>query len=184
MTNTKFSKMIKDEIDKYFIQVYGSIEEYSIKALKHFKSKIELENLLSETYLYIIKNADKIEDKNVLESFCKQFIKNSIRWTNSELNRSMNYKLELVALETIEYKTVDSHDFDFSRYKMLCFEFFKSLTNYEKRLFNIWFNLEKKSGKDISSYLKISLSLSYKTIKECKVIEERFKSFILSKYNL
>lgn len=177
-------KMTKQQLDKNFVLIYDSIYEYSTKALKHFRSKIEIDHLLSETYLYVLKNINRIYDIQDVESFSKTFIKNSIRWTNSEINRTLHQKIEFTNLDVVEYCITDSDNLDFSKYNILYLRFVKSLTNYEKRLFNIWFNLEIKNGKDLSTYLNISLSLSYRTIKECKMIEKKFKSFILTNYNL
>lgn len=177
MQNLK-TEMKKEEIDNGFVEIYGSISNYSIKALKHFRSRIELDVLLSETYIYIVKNQEKITTLPILESFCKNFIKNSIVWSNSEINRNyrkyeLNYYVELM-----DYHANCSVEPDYSKADELMNNFCRGLSNYEKRLFNIWFNLDKKSGKEISEYLDISLSLSYKTIKECKIIQERFRQFI------
>ena len=181
MENSEIKAMNKQEIDECFVILYVSISEYSIKALKHFRSKIDLDVLLSETYIYVERNKDKIYSLSILESFCKNFIKKSITWSNSELNRKHRKNDLFYSVELMDYHAKCSIEPDYSRVDELTSEFHKGLTNYERRLFNIWFNLEKKTGKEISQYLNISLSLSYRTIKECKVIQDKFRQFIVNK---
>ncbi len=174
--------MTKQDLDKCFIQIYSSLKEYSIKAIKFFKSQIELEHLLSETYIYVESRKEIISDIFVLESFCKYFIKTSIKWKNSQINRANRKNIPLTGLEIVDYKFYIHNAPDYEIYLGIKDDFYKQLNNYDRRLFNIYFNLEMKSGKEIARYLNISLSLSYRTIKECKDIENRFKIYILSKY--
>lgn len=173
--------MTKNQLDKDFIKIYSSIDEYATKAIKFFRSNIEKEYLLSEAYIYVEERKMLISNINILESFCKNFIKKSIIWKNSKINRELKKQIPFSDLESISYRYTTTNDPNYDEYLDLLTEFNKNLSPYDKRLFNIWFHLELKTGKKISEYLKISLSLSYRTIKECKEIEERFKNYILIK---
>ncbi len=173
--------MTKSQLDRDFVTIYKSIDEYASKAIKFFRSNIEKEYLLSETYIYVEERKSIIDNIRTLESFCKNYIKKSIIWKNSKVNRELKKQVPYSDLESISYRYTNTNDPNYENYIELLNDFCRNLNQYDKRLFNIWFNLELKTGKKIAEYLNISLSLSYKTIKECKEIEERFKNYILIK---
>jgi predicted DNA-binding protein YlxM (UPF0122 family) len=57
-------------------------------------------------------------------------------------------------------------------------EFRDSLSTYDRRLFNIWWDLDLRKGREIAEHLDISISGAYNIIKECKGIDYRLENFI------
>lgn len=176
--------MTKNQLDKDFVIIYNSIDKYATKAIKFFRSNVEKEYLLSETYIYVEERKEMIRTISELESFCKNFIKKSLIWKNSKIHRELKKQVPYTDLEVVAYKCYTTTEPNYQNYEAILNSFIKTLNPYERRLFNIWFNLELKTGKQISEYLSISLSLSYRTIKECKTIEDRFKNYIINKSTL
>ena len=168
--------MIKTDLDKYFIDAYKEIELYAIKAINLNKRNVDIVTVMNECYLYLLTKILELKTDKCVISYSKTWIKNNLLWHNSPLlRRELSRHGHLELIEEITYDGVLTPEINYDAIKM---GFFNSLSHYDKRLFNIYFNLELQKGREIADYLDISLSGAYLIKNECKQLEDRYRNYI------
>lgn len=73
-------------LKKEFSLIYNELLEITKRLLSKYENKSEAVNVVSETYIYLFENINKIEKVENVKIFSLKFIKSSIIWKNSTLN--------------------------------------------------------------------------------------------------
>lgn len=175
--------MNKQQLDKIFSTEYENIYLYANNCIKFNKLNYDPSDIVTESYLYVLNLIQNINEDTQVISYSKTFIKNQCKWNNGKYrrdNRICNIDIDLFKnLFYEESNLIDNLDSNINiDYASILEKIFSCLTSYEKRLYNIYFILKLNKGREIAEYLDISISGSYKVIKECKVLEVKIKSLI------
>lgn len=167
--------MTNEQLNHYYTKNYDNLTDYSIKAIKHFRRKLDTTWVLSECYLYLVDNINLLKNESDVQSFSKNWIKTNLKWKTTPIVRSsqVNNNSEDILFF---YSTTDTPDSSDILTKIESFR--DTLNTYDRRLFNIWWDLDLRKGKDIAEYLDISISGAYNIIRECKELDIRLEIFI------
>lgn len=162
-------------LNSHFTKNYYDLLEYTEKAIVALKRNVDSATMLSEAYLHIYKCSSELKSEADVVSYSKNFIKMSLRWSNSPVIRNERAIFIDCHKRTPEQDNLEPHpDIE---------EWIKNwegtLKNEEARLWNIWYHKNLRKGREISEYLDISISGSYSLIKECKLLEARLRDHIL-----
>jgi len=166
-------QMSKNQLNHYFTKNYDNISLYGIKAIKKLKRNIDISWLMSECYLYLYESINELNSERDVVSWSKNWIKTNLKWTTTPLMRQTKMKGITDTGELPHYIESDNYITD-----ELMINFKDTLSTYDKRLFNIWWDLDLRKGKDIAEYLNISMTGAYNIIKECKEIDFRLEKYI------
>lgn len=170
--------LTKDQLDYEFTAIYAVLEDFATNTIRYTKRNIDLYVVINECYLYLHSKMENLFCKEDVVAYAKTWIRNNLLWTNSPLLRQeLPKKNQLEALDHIIPSQLNYSGQHVDVIKMQDM-FYMTLSSYDKRLFNIYFNLNKQTGKDVAKYLDISVSSAYNLIKECKVIEQKYVHFI------
>lgn len=164
----------KNELKSTFSKKYSSIREYASKAVWALSNNVEVDDLISECYLYVWDRAEEIKDSQTLEAWSKNYIKMSLHWNNTPVNRMVRKE----NVEIFEYDQPVSNPTNFDNLEEETRKFEDTLTSLEKRLFNIYYTLDLRTGDAIAKHLGISRTSGYNLIPQCKEIENRFKKHL------
>lgn len=167
--------MTNEKLNHLFSKNYDNLTDYGIKAIKHFRRKLDTTWVLSECYLYLVDNINLLVDESDIQSFSKNWIKTNLRWKTTPIVRSSQINNNSDDI-LFFYSTTDTPDSSDILTKIE--DFRDSLNTYDRRLFNIWWDLDLRKGKDIAKYLDISISGAYNIIKECKELDIRLEIYI------
>lgn len=170
--------MTQDLLSKIFNLNYPSFKEYSIKASKIMKGNPQIETLLSECYIYLDDKRHQLNDEADVVSWGKTWIKNNLRWGNSNYYKLENGRSNHIEFEDWDIPTTDTIDGD--TIEKLMNTYYDKLNNHNKRLFSIYTLKGIRKGKDVATHLNISISGAYGIINECKEVEDKFKLWIIS----
>lgn len=165
--------MTEKDLATEFTLLYQDLAVYTKKALWALHSKLELNDVLSECYLYCHSARHQVSELNPLEGIAKNWIRQNIIWTNSPLK-----KLSISDAPTHK-DTPMCPDLDVAE-SIAGWE--HTLTQYERRLWDIWHTKGLRRGKEVSGYLDISLSSAYLVLKECRALEARLYTHITKFY--
>jgi hypothetical protein len=162
-------------INTHFTNNYSDLLEYTEKAIVALKRNVDSATMLSEAYLHIYKCSADLKSEADVVSYSKNFVKMSLRWSNSPVIRNERAILIDCHKRFPEQDHLEPHpDIE---------EWIKNwegtLKNEEARLWNIWYHKNLRKGREISEYLDISISGSYTLIKECRLLEERLRDYLL-----
>ena len=163
------------QLDREFLILYPNFETYASKAIRSLHSQADLSAVLAECYLHLRKCEPQIKSISDLEAFGKNWIKQNLKWHSSPLNK----QYRSLKFEEISENLPDTnfHLEIFLEEKTR--EFHSSLTAYEQRLWSIYFEKHKISGRLISEHLDMSLSTGYTVLRECKDLSNRYREFLL-----
>lgn len=171
------TSLSQNEINDCISRHFQEIREYTEKAIHALKRNIDATTLISEGYLHIHKCRSDLHTEADVISYYKNFIKMNLRWSNSPIIRNERAIL-------IDYSKKDL-DLSFDTPPQETQEWIKSwestLKNEEARLWNIWYHRNLRKGREIAEHLDISISGSYSLIKECKLLEQDLRNYILKK---
>lgn len=170
--------MTQPALNRTFNEIYKDLETYTSKAIYSLNRAVDKHSIISECYLYVDDKRNEIDTKEELIAYSKTFIKNNLRWSNSPFNRRELTKTNHVEIEDWMFQSDSIFDYDMIKHKIE--EFQQTLSAYDKRLFNIYFNLDLRKGKEVAKYLNISVSGAYMVINECKEVEQKFRKWILN----
>lgn len=165
------------QLNEEFTRHYQDLLEYTEKAISALKRPIDATTMLSESYLHLHKCAHEITDASKMVSYCKNFIKMNLKWSNSPVLRS-----ERTILIDMTRAQQDTYDVD-PRAEEWIREWESNLKNIERRLWSLWYHQDLKKGREFSEHLNISISGSYAYIRQCKELEKNLRDFIISKMN-
>jgi len=166
--------MTTQQLNDEFTRLYSTLEDYARKALSYFRSPVDLSAVLSECYLHVRRFETEIQNSSQLEAYCKHWIKQNLRWKTSPLSKpyySTHQELQDVYRDT----TFQFEEFLLRRNT----EFLQTLSPYQQRLWSIYFEKHKVSGRLIAEHLKMSLSTGYVVLRECKEISQKYREFLL-----
>ena len=171
------SKMSASDLSREFSKNFQDIETYTKKLINYLGKPIDSAWILSECYLYLHSNLDGLDTPRTMISYAKNWIKNNLKWTNSPLNRQI--RLNNLPNDSPDIPgTSGVHIFDSEIILEQLQEFRDNLSTYDKRLFNIYYDMDLRKGKEIAEHLDISISSAYPIIKECKQLEHKLRTHI------
>lgn len=166
----------QQEINEIVTKNHSGLLEYTEKAIYALKRNIDSTTLLSEGYLHLQSYASELKNEAQVISYYKNFIKMNLTWTNSPVIRN-----ERAILIDFSKRSQE----EYHQPPEECEEWIKSwestLKNEEARLWNIWYHRNLRKGREIAEHLDISISGSYSLIKECKLLEQDLRNYILKK---
>jgi hypothetical protein len=79
-------KINKEILDKEFCFIHSELTNLTKVLIKRYENKNEPSTILSEAYIYLIENIEKLERIEDIKIFSIRFIKSSLMWKNSSLN--------------------------------------------------------------------------------------------------
>lgn len=162
--------MTEKELATEFSLCYQDLAVYTRKALWALHSNLELNDVLSECYLHCHTHRHLITEENPLIAMAKNWIKQNIIWTNSPLRR-LSPK-DAPAHKDQGYTPGTQHP------EELIETWYLTLSQYQKRLWDMWHARGLRRGKEVSGYLDISLSSAYLVLKECRQLEAQLYHYI------
>jgi len=175
----------KTELDYYFNTNYKQLVKNCKFLIIKSKSKFTEEDLLTETYLYLDKNKDKVitfaeENKltlnHVLYIFFKRYTTMSCIWKNSDINR-FNSKLydskDLTILEDYNYNNIEIEDEIYN--EEFIDQFIDSLNKEDKICFIAYYKDGYNTYKQLGEYLNISLCSGRNIVKD---LNNKMKQYI------
>lgn len=172
-------------IDQLFTQRYSILLDYTNKAVKHFRRKYKPEVVISESYIYASNKIYKLDITiDEIEGDVKKFIKNTIMWDRSTLNRNKNFNdvnksfdLEYVNLEYDVFNVIYNGEV----IEDMISEYVETLTRIEKRLFNMYYTKGLTTTREIKKHLNMTSNASHQTYKECIRVYNGLREFVLNK---
>lgn len=172
--------MTQGQLDKLFTSNLLEIEEYAIKAsLKCFGDNFS-HDILSELYIYLWENRQRITTKEQIISWSKTYIKNQFNWQDTPFKKA-KWGRHSNKHDEISHEPQDLLENPTPTYEWMCElhnEFSKSLSRYDQRLFNIYTIKGLRKGKEFAKHIHISPTAAYILIKEAKEIEKNFRLWI------
>lgn len=167
--------MTTQQLNHEFAELYPKLEDYAKKALNHFRSPVDLSAVLSECYLHVRRYETEIQNSSQLEAYCKHWMKQNIRWRTSPLSKPYFQAQH----EELSDSFIDN-SFDLGSFiDVKTREFHSTLSTYEQRLWSIYFEKHKDSGRLIAEHLDMSISTGYIVLRECKQLSEKYREFLL-----
>jgi len=167
----------KNDIDNYFTNHYDELNTYTIKALKKLKKSYDIDGLISETYLELIKKLDKLNELSDIPAFAKQYIKINILYDTAPYAKK-NKILEVEPIESI----TDTDDIQYNIDEIVNM-YYNTLKGQDKYIFELYYFKYIDTAKKIQDHLKISRTSSFNTMKDVKRIEDKFRLFVESYIN-
>lgn len=169
----------KEQLDDYFLSAYAEIEKFAEKAISMNKRNIDIFTVMNECYMYLREKNNELTNNRDVVAYSKTWVRNNLMWYNSPLLRQELPRYgQLELIDDLTY-SVEGVGVSNERIDEISKSFVSTLTAYDKGLYNIYFNLDLRKGKDIAEYLKISLSGAYLIKNECKELEKRYRDYIL-----
>lgn len=156
--------MTKEHIDNYFTSQIPMIRKI-IDGIKYKNNKTNLttDMVISECYLHIHNNMDKLKSENQLQRMMVQFCKQNILWTQSKVNRTESVKIH--TKDDINYQELSNTIIEnaleskieieewYQERKEILEEYKAQETNkYNKIFFDIIFEQGYIKNKDIMKY--------------------------------
>jgi DNA-directed RNA polymerase specialized sigma subunit len=170
-------RMSASDLSREFTKNFQDIETYTKKLINYLGKPIDSSWIMSECYLYLHSNINQLDTPRTMISYAKNWIKNNLKWTNSPLNRQIRVNNLSTDSPTIP-GTSGVFLFDSDEIIDQLQDFRENLSTYDKRLFNIYYDLDLRKGKEIAEHLDISISSAYPIIKECKKLEHKLRNHI------
>lgn len=178
--------MIKSEIDKYFSKTYKQLLITTRKIINKHNRTLKAEEVLAETYIYLIENQKKIVDfsdtfnktyEHSIYAFTLKFLNSNIYWTNSKINVENNKLKRVTFIPDDEIDIVDVIDNNHSCYQIndiynseFIQEFYISLNQLDRITFNLYYYEGMNKAQDLATHLGIAKSSAHRTIKELKTL--------------
>jgi hypothetical protein len=167
--------MTNNELNHYFTINYENIAGYGTRSIRHFRRKLDITWLMSECYLHLYKSHIQLKNENELISWSKNWIKINLKWPTTPIVRSSKINNNgddfTFMIQSNSYVNEDDILDKIESFRW-------SLSTYDRRLFNIWWDLDLRKGREIAEHLDISISGAYNIIKECEDIDFRLEKYI------
>lgn len=169
---------MKTQIDQYYSKKYDKLQEVANNILKNIDRCDLADTLVSESYLYLTSNIDKIEkSKSNLESIIVNFMTKQVIWKNTQFKKKFVYERNTELFDNYDYDAlIDSDDFD----DVLEKEFehqakinhienkVKNLSIPDKILYDLAITGEYNTSGKLSRYLNLNRTTTYHMIKNLK----------------
>tara|TARA_R110002050_G_scaffold74369_1_gene159576 strand:- start:2839 stop:3423 length:585 start_codon:yes stop_codon:yes gene_type:complete len=176
---------LKTKIDNYYNLNYNYVQECSYNILKKINRVDLKDELITESYLYMTKNAEKLEDyilegKSKIESIVVNFMNMQIVWSNTNFKREHIYRDKKINGNILveDLGGVDSGDITEEEYlaeemsiqnALGCVKAFISKQDMEvKTLFNTVFILGYSTSGKLSKYIGVNRTTCYYMIRDLK----------------
>ena len=171
---------MKELVDEWFSNEanWNSLYDYASKLIRKRGSRIIPNDIVTDSYVYVLKK-DIDPVRGNIESLCKGFIKLEVNFSNSRTNRELK---KLSSLEYLDIIPDDSSESTIYTGEDIIELFVKSLSLYEKGLWNIYYNLNMNTCKKITIYKRLSFREAGIVLKEAKALELRLREFIKKIY--
>lgn len=163
----------KEQFDRIFTQEYESILEYTGRAINAARSSLDPYSLISEAYLYSCHRREEMEEETQVISWTKTYIKNNIRWPNSEAQRR-----DRLRSSDVEVAGTSSIEITLEQYEALEAEFISTLTPYQRRLYDMYFVKNLRKGREIAEHLGFSVSSGYNILNQCKRLSNDYRKWL------
>lgn len=175
-------KNFKSYVDDYFVKKYSQLESTTAKIIKKHSRELEVANVLSATYLYILDKENEIQNfsatysksiDHVIYSFTLNYINRSLIWANSEVNVEANkfinkhHNLDDEGAESLEYQKTTSYQHNIYNEEFIL-EFHNSLNKLDGICFQAFYFEGVDNAKDLASKFDISQSSAYSIINRLK----------------
>ena len=163
--------MTKALLDKLFTEVYPRLEEYTHKAILKLQRAVDTSTLISEAYIYLLSNCERLEDIHDVESWAKHWIKCQLHWTNGQVLRQFNKPV-------LEYFERGMPHQDLPLLQDWIDEWYRNLRPLDKRLWDIYWVQGLTRGREVAAHLGVSQSSAYALLKRCRELEELLVQWI------
>lgn len=168
--------MKQSELNRHFTDLYEEIKTYAEKAKWHLASSyVDTSAILAECYLHLHKNIHLLKTVEDVESFSKNWVKKNLTWQSSPLKRQYQSKNQALDFDLESPQLVD-----FSCYDRAVESFLTTLNSHDRRLWSIYVEKGKTSGKLVAEHLNMSLSTGYEVLRQCKELHRKFRKHFLS----
>lgn len=168
--------MTQSQLNDHFTELYETIKTYTERAKWCLSSShLDTSAILAECYLHLHKCLHLLNTKEDVEAFSKKWIKQNLNWQDAPIKRM--YKVN--SFEEIP-ETPSPQYFDYEIYDKAIATFLPTLTAYDRRLWSIYHEKDKTSGRLIAEHLQMSLSTGYDVLRQCKELNRRFRKHLLS----
>lgn len=172
--NTEF----KSQVDAYFVAKYRQLESTTAKIIKKYNRSLEVANVLSDTYLYVLDKETEIQNfsrtysksiDHTIYSFVLSYINKSLIWPNSKLNDETNkflhkhHNIDDETNESLEYAKTTSYQHNIYTEDFIE-EFHASLNKLDGICFQAFYFEGVDNAKDLADKFDISQSSAYSII--------------------
>lgn len=181
--------MNKQDIDKEFTQIYPMLQKIALGILyKKGNKHLDADGVVSEAYLYLLQNKDKVKTQDQMQRLIINWIKQNIGWQNSQLN--LKNKVNTITANYVINEEPIEDDFDITN-KLKIEEWYTNklciLELYRQQeedkiyqiIFDLYFTHGHTTGAKLAESLKISNSYGSAYV---KALHNRIQSFN-EKYN-
>jgi len=174
--------MKKKLIDKVITKNYSYLVSYTNAHIKKYNhTRYEAEEIISLCYSYLLDfEFIELDEENIIK-MTQYWIKKQLCWNTSPINYkkkkgvNINYNVDLSIYEVASYDSF----LDISLIEELSDNYFEGKTSYTKQLWNMYYNKGIDTAVKMAEYLDMSRTTGYNTIRECKVIEQDFKNYVI-----
>ncbi len=178
----KNEKTFKIHVDDYFVVKYSQLESTTSKMIKKYNRTLEVANVISDTYLYILDREKEILQfsrtfsksiDHTIYSFILQYINKSLIWSNSKINDEANkfmnkhHNLDDESAESLVYQKTTSYQHNIYTDEFIL-EFHNSLNKLDGICFQAFYYEGVDNAKDLASKFDISQSSAYSIINRLK----------------
>jgi len=175
----------KEQVDLYFINKHDQLESTTAKIIKKYNRKLEANNVISSTYLFVIGKEPEILHfartfskslQHVIYSFTLKYINQQIAFPDTTLNREVNKFLntniniddEQTCIQKYTSYQSNIYNEDFIE------RFYQSLNKIDRISFYAFYFEGVDNAKDFAKRFNISTSSAYTTINELKRLLKLF----------
>jgi hypothetical protein len=168
--------MTEQQLNRLFTEHYQELRTYAHKALRAIKLNHEPETIVADSYIHLLAMVDEITDLGHLLAISKNYIKQNINWWNSPYRRQQRGSESALEMDAGEQPNplpeFDTMLGSIERWRA-------QLCARDRRLFNVYTQLEIRKGADLSNYLNISQSGAYLLIREAKELENQLREWLI-----
>jgi len=164
--------LTKNEIDTWFNDNYTFLNNYTKNYIHKYNRSYDPTILIGDLYLFI--NNREIKTYDDLLKLGQYFIKQNIKWTNSNVN-AYEAKHTLDKVDISEHINIKNDIYD---YDSIIDSFTITLNKNEQRVWDICWNKCYDTKTKLAEYLNISTSNAAKTIKEFIHIQNKLREYV------
>lgn len=178
---------MKNKIDKWFSDNIVKIK-YIIGYWRNYHNRtFDISDMLSDVYIHINKNVDKINNESELEAITFNYIKENSYWTLSKINKDYKTNKEYltqsrsdVDIDIIESYSLEDKILLEMRINYL-YEFRNTLTDVEKRIyFTRWIEILQDGEKPSTRRMKDEFKIKhYQSAELSKDLLDELNNFLI-----
>jgi len=158
---------------------YEEIKSYAAKINHKFHKFKDLDVMLSECYIYLHDNKEKIEQTSNMIAMSKGFIKRQFFWKKGVYSNKLRAICSDKELQVFSnYIEENSVSIDYDKLMEYYDQFYNTLSLYDKSLFDIYHKKNRQITRELAEHLDISMTSAYDILLQCREINERLKTFL------